>query len=233
MRTWERQWHLPDDLRGAFEEEYFSCRLAYGGRYDRANPPRKLASYLEEVRAAKPGGRLLDVGCAFGRFLAVAQPYYECEGLDVSRYAMERARRGLPNVQFHHGPIEEFVTDRRYDVVTCFDVLEHVPHADVAMRRLRDVLAPGGVLVAVIPVYDALMGWAVGLIDRDPTHLHRWGRRAWVEHLEATGLAVRRMKGIVRVPLPGYFLHRISERARGWAAVIMVTCVAADERRSR
>lgn len=219
---------LPDDLREAFEEEYFACPLAYGGRYDRANPSRKLASYLHEVREAKDGGRLLDAGCAFGRFLAVAQPSYECEGLDVSRYALERARNRLPSIPLYHAPIEEFITDRRYDVVTCFDMLEHVPRVDTALRRLRDVLAPGGVMVAVIPVYDGVMGWAVGLIDRDPTHLHRWGRRAWVDRLEAAGLSVRRIKGIVRIPLPGYFLHRISERARGWAAVVMVTCGAAD-----
>jgi 2-polyprenyl-3-methyl-5-hydroxy-6-metoxy-1,4-benzoquinol methylase len=132
---------LPDDLRGAFEEAYFACPLAYGGQYDRANPARKLASYLREVREAKPGGTLLDVGCAFGRFLEVAWPHYSCEGLDVSRYALAAARRRLPDVPLHHAAIEEFVTDRRYDVVTCFDVLEHVPQADLAMRRVRALLA--------------------------------------------------------------------------------------------
>ncbi|MGQ0549483.1 MAG: class I SAM-dependent methyltransferase [Armatimonadota bacterium] len=228
VRERETPRELPGDLHTAFEEEYFASPLAYGGQYDRANPPQKLASYLAEVREAKPGGRLLDVGCAFGRFLEVAQAHYRCEGLDVSRYALEHARRLVPAVPLYHGPIEEFVTDQRYDVVTCFDMLEHVPRIDVALQRLRDVLAPGGVMVAVIPVYDGMMGRAVSLIDRDPTHLHRWGRRAWVDRLEAAGLTVRRIKGIVRIPLPGYFVHRISERARGWAAVVMVTCGAAD-----
>lgn len=233
LRAGDSPRRLPDDLRAAFEEEYFACPQAYGGQYDRANPPRKLASYLTEVRAARPGGRLLDVGCAFGRFLTVAQPHYECEGLDVSGYALERARRQLPDIPLYHAPIEDFATDRRYDVVTCFDVLEHVPRVDLALRRIRGALAPGGVMVAVIPVYDALMGWAVGLIDHDPTHVHRWGRGTWVQRLEAAGLPVVRMKGIVRIPLPGYFLHRISERARGWAAVIVITCGAAHDGRSR
>ncbi|MGH2403753.1 MAG: class I SAM-dependent methyltransferase [bacterium] len=231
MRVGETPRHLPDDLGAAFEEEYFASPLPYGGQYDRANRQRKLASYLHEVREAKPGGRLLDVECAFGCFLSIAQPYYACEGLDVSRYALEHAQRRCPSYP-STAPIEEFVTDQRYDVVTCFDVLQHVPRVDVALQRLHDVLAPSGVVMAVIPVYDALMGWAVGLIDHDPTHLHRWGRRAWLNRLEAAGFNVRRMKGIVRIPLPGYFLHRISEGARAWAAVIMVTCGAVDERRS-
>lgn len=223
---------LPSDLRDAFEEAYFACPLAYGGQYDRANPSRKLASYLREVREAKPAGGLLDVGCAFGRFLEIAEPHYTCEGLDVSRYALERARARVPNVPLYHAAIEEFATDRRYEVVTCFDVLEHVPRVDVAMRRVRDLLAPGGVMVAAIPVYDSLLGWAVGLVDRDPTHLHRWSRRAWVERFGAAGLPVQRMKGILRVPLPGHFLHGISERARAWAAVILVVCGSAEGRGS-
>ncbi|MBI3998879.1 MAG: class I SAM-dependent methyltransferase, partial [Armatimonadetes bacterium] len=214
------------------EEEYFACPLAYGGQYDRANPPRKLASYLREVRAAKPAGWLLDVGCAFGRFLDVARAHYECEGLDVSRYALERARRLLPEVPLYHTAIQDFGTDKRYEVVTCFDVLEHIPELDLALGRLRDLLAPGGVLAAVIPVYDSPMGWAVGLVDRDPTHLHRWSRRDWVKRLEAAGFTVRTLKGILRVPLPGYFLHGISPLWSRWSAAIFVVCATAEEERA-
>jgi len=232
VRARRREEPFPDDLRDAFEEEYFECPLAYGGRYESANPHRKLTSYLREVREARGGGRLLDVGCAFGRFLEVARPYYACEGLDTSAYALERARKKVPDVPLYHAQIEKFVTDQRYDVVTCFDVLEHVPAIDLALRGVRELLAPTGVMVAAIPVYDSLMGRAVGFIDRDPTHLHRWGRREWAQRLEANGLRVLRMKGIVRVPLPGYFLHFTSERARSWAAVILFTCGTGDEGRA-
>lgn len=220
---------LPLDLRTAFEEAYFASPLAYGGRYDRANPPRKLASYLREVREAKPDGALLDVGCAFGRFLEVAAPHYTCEGLDVSRYALSHARRRVPDVPLYQAAIQDFVVDRRYDIITCFDVLEHVPELEQALSRLRALLAPEGVLVAAVPVYDTPMGWAVGMIDRDPTHLHRWSRDAWMNRLQTAGYSVRTMKGVVRIPLPGYFLHGISTRWRTWAAAILLVCTQAAE----
>lgn len=224
-RSSAASWLAPD-LRGAFEEEYFASPLAYGGRYERANPPRKLVSYLREVRVARPHGNLLDVGCAFGRFLEVAAPFYTCEGLDVSRYALVEARRRVPDVPLHHVAIQDFVADQRFDVITCFDVLEHVPELTQALVRLRALLAPGGLLVAVVPVYDTPLGWAVGMIDRDPTHLYRWSRHAWRERLRAAGLAPIDMKGVVRVPLPGVFVHTISPTWRLWAAAILLVCAA-------
>lgn len=217
------------DLRDAFEEDYFASPLAYGGRYEHANPPRKLASYLREVRAAAPDGRLLDVGCAFGRFLQVAAPFYVCEGLDVSRYALTVARRRVPDVPLHHGAIEDFTAGRYYDVVTCFDVLEHVPALGRALARLRRLLAPAGRLVAVVPVYDTPAGRAVGLIDRDPTHVHRWGRREWLERLRAAGFVPLVVKGVVRVPVPGFFVHGISRWWRAWAAAMLVVCAPRSE----
>jgi len=217
---------LAQDLRGAFEEEYFASPLAYGGRYERANPPRKLVSYLREVRMARPHGTLLDVGCAFGRFLEVAAPFYTCEGLDVSRYALVEAHRRVPDVPLHHVAIQDFVADRRFEVITCFDVLEHVPELTQALGRLRALLVPGGVLVAVVPVYDTPLGRAVGMIDRDPTHLHRWSRHAWLARLRAAGLAPIDMKGVVRVPLPSVFIHTISPTWRMWAAAILLVCAS-------
>jgi SAM-dependent methyltransferase len=217
------------DLRDAFEEDYFASPLAYGGRYEHANPPRKLASYLREVRRAAPGGRLLDVGCAFGRFLQVATPHYACEGLDVSRYALTVARRRVPQVPLHHGAIEDFTADERYDVVTCFDVLEHVPALGRALARLRGLLESDGRLVAVVPVYDTPAGRAVGLIDRDPTHVHRWSRQAWLERFRVAGFAPLVVKGVVRVPMPGFFVHGISRWWRAWAPAMLVVCAPRSE----
>jgi SAM-dependent methyltransferase len=217
------------DLHDAFEEDYFASPLAYGGRYEHANPHRKLASYLREVRTAAPGGRLLDVGCAFGRFLQVAAPFYACEGLDVSRYALAAARHRVPQVPLYHVAIEEFAGQGRYDVVTCFDVLEHVPALARALARLRGLLTPDGRLVAVVPVYDTPVGRAVGLIDRDPTHVHRWGRRQWIERLHAAGLMALVVKGVVRLPMPGFFVHGISRWWRAWAAAMLVVCAPRSE----
>ncbi|MBI3975431.1 MAG: class I SAM-dependent methyltransferase [Armatimonadetes bacterium] len=212
-----------------FDEDYFGARSNYGGRYDWYNPAHKIAGYLREIRRVRPDGALLDVGCAFGRFLERAREHYDCEGMDISAFALARARRRLPDVNLQQGRIEAFRSDRHYDVVTCFDVLEHVPDLDLALAGLRDLLRPGGILAIAVPVYDSPAGWAFGLLDRDPTHVHRRDRRFWLERLHAAGLRPVVFKGILRVPLPaGLFLHLISGAFRSLSSAIFVIALRAD-----
>jgi SAM-dependent methyltransferase len=210
----------------AFDEDYFTRVSNYAGRYDRYNPPHKIAGYLREIARFHPRGRLLDAGCAFGRFLEDARRVYDCEGVDISDYALRRARARLPGVRLHHAAIQRFRPGRTFDVVTSFDVLEHIPDVDRALAALRGLLAPGGILAVAVPVYDTPPGWAFSILDRDPTHLHRLGRREWLARLRAAGLRPVLAKGILRAPLPGYFVHAIGRAFWWFSSAILVICTA-------
>lgn len=211
----------------SFDQDYFTTVSNYAGRYDRYNPAHKIAGYLREIRRLRPSGTLLDAGCAFGRFLEEARRHFQCEGLDISDYALTLARKRLPDLVMHHHAIERFHPGRTYDVITCFDVLEHIPDLDRALASLRALLAANGVLALAVPVYDTPPGWGFGLIDRDPTHLHRWGRREWLRRLRAAGLEPIAAKGILRAPLPGYFVHAIGPLFWWFSSAIFVVCRAA------
>ena len=93
-------------------------------------------------------GRLLDVGCATGDFVRWALDQgWAAEGIDLSADAVaEGHRRGLP---LRAGTIEQLAATREdpYDVVTMWDVLEHLPTPAQALQDLHAVLKPGGVLV--------------------------------------------------------------------------------------
>ncbi len=207
-----------------FEQAYFTEVLDPGNRYDRHNPPHKFAGYLREIRRLRPHGSLLDVGCAHGRFLAAARDHYQCEGVEISEYALTLARKALPDIRLHHAPIETFQPGRVYDVVTCFDVLEHVPDLDAALHRLRGLLVPSGILVIAVPVYDSPPGWLIRMIDHDPTHIHCHGRRFWLERLLQAGFHPIVVQGILRVPIPGYFIHAISRLFLRFSSAIFVIC---------
>lgn len=90
-------------------------------------------------------GRVLDVGCGRMPFradiLATGARY---ESLDVE------AR--VPGVD-HLGDVQDLraIADATYDAVTCFEVLEHVPHPDRAVSELARILAPGGTLLVTVP----------------------------------------------------------------------------------
>lgn len=221
---------VPQRVSGAlfdaetFGQAYFTEGSNYGGRYDSYNPPHKIAGYLSEIRRLQPRGSLLDVGCAFGRFLQAARNDYVCEGVDISEYALRLAQERLADIPLHCSPIQSFQPGRTYDVVTCFDVLEHVPALDYVLRHLRMLLAPRGILAFAVPVYDSPPGWLFGLIDRDHTHVHRHGRRFWLEQLIQAGFEPIVFKGILRAPLPGYFVHKISPLLRWFSSAIFVIC---------
>ena len=98
-----------------------------------------------------PKGRLLDVGCGSGGFLAVAQQLgWDCFGLELDPAAVKAARqRGLD--------VEEGAYDRlvqypeRFDCIVCSHVLEHVHTPLDLLDKLGRALKPGGTLLLSAP----------------------------------------------------------------------------------
>jgi SAM-dependent methyltransferase len=211
-----------------FERSYFED--VYGAAYDRRNPAYKHRSYLREVQRVAPGGgALLDVGCAYGAFLREASETYDCAGCDVSAHAVQVASARLPSVRVFQSDVLGLPPAGEYDVVTCFDVLEHVPNLDSALVRLGRVLRPGGALTIAVPVYDTPVGKVAGLLDRDPTHVHKLSRHEWLERLEAAGFQGLRWSGILRYYFGGpLYLHWCSRAIRRFSSAILVTAVAPD-----
>jgi len=186
-----------------FEKDYFD--MAYGGEYERRNPYGKIVFYLREIRKMKPSGSLLDIGCAYGLFLAHARKYYHTTGCDISAHAIAEARRRLPDEDIFQADIETLSIDKTFDVITCFDILEHVEKLDKAFEKTRMLLKDGGILVLTVPVYDTFVGWIVGVLDRDETHIWKQSRNFWLEKLHTHGFKLIENIGLWRYYLVNRF----------------------------
>jgi len=82
---------------------------------------------------------LLDVGCGQGSLLAElcsAFPHVQPFGCDISVSALALARQNVPHGQFLALDITEEALDRKFDLVVCSEVLEHVPADMVALHNL-------------------------------------------------------------------------------------------------
>lgn len=213
---------MPSAPSGAFEADYF--RNVYRTEYDGRNPRYKHQSYVREVlQVARRGGKLLDIGCAYGAFIREAREAFDCTGCDISEHAVETAASRYPDQHFFPAEISAIPGDRRYDVVTCFDVLEHVPELDDALAKIKSLLNPGGVVVATMPVYDTLVGKGVGLLDKDPTHVHKNSRYWWLERLSQNGYEVVHWKGILRFYFGrGIYLHWCGGIVRRCSPAILI-----------
>jgi 2-polyprenyl-3-methyl-5-hydroxy-6-metoxy-1,4-benzoquinol methylase len=98
-------------------------------------------------------GRVLDVGCGAGGFLARIGSDHYATGLELDpRYVAVARNRGLNVIDC---PLEATEWDgERFDTITLWDVIEHVNDPLKTARRVRGLLAPGGVLLMDTPNRD-------------------------------------------------------------------------------
>jgi SAM-dependent methyltransferase len=129
------------------------------------------ARYLLAAQLAV-GARVLDVGCGvgYGAQLLARSGAREVTAFDLSAEAIGHAREFYadPVVTFHVRDATDFAFDGTFDLVTCFELIEHVPDQEAVFRCIKAALAPGGVLVMSTP--RALSG------PRNEFHTHEYTR---------------------------------------------------------
>src|SRR3972149_3054884 len=140
--------------------------------YERQNPAKKIEFYHRLVSEAtksisKP--RVLDIGCAFGGFLSSLDPNWELYGIDVSEYAVNKAREKLPKAHILVSNAMKIPFEKTFDVITAFDVIEHIQDLDQAAKSISLRLAPHGSFIFVVPVYDGPTGPIIRNLDKDTT----------------------------------------------------------------
>jgi O-antigen biosynthesis protein len=149
------------------------------------------AEHLARYRwacALVDGRRVLDAGCgtAYGSTLLARAGAAEVIGVDVAEDVLERARVQVPSiVELEAADVTQLpFADARFDVVVCFEVIEHVEDRDTALDELRRVLDPDGVLVISSPNRDVYPGG-------NPHHVHEYTPAEFLEALSARFAVVR------------------------------------------
>lgn len=105
-----------------------------------------IRSHLSTVAAEPAQVRLLDIGCAFGDFLAYANNLgWDVSGADISPHLVAEARKRGFTV--HEGDLAEIgLSPESYDVVTMWDVIEHLNDPQGFLKTIRPLLKPNGLL---------------------------------------------------------------------------------------
>jgi SAM-dependent methyltransferase len=158
-----------------------------------------------------PGGRVLDAGCGSGRTLEELVDYGEVSGLELNAEAAELARgRDLGEVVV--GRLEELPwAEETFDLITCLDVIEHVPDDVAALVELRRVCRPGGWLLVTVPAYQFL--WSRH--DEANHHYRRYARPSLQRAAGAAGWTVERVSAFNSVLLAPAAAVRLAQRRLG------------------
>lgn len=115
-----------------------------------------LRLHVTEVLGAARDLRILDVGCGAGVMSSFMCRFGSVTGTDFSAPAIRLAAAMEPRAQFFAGSLDTLPAAAPYDVVTLFDVLEHVPPAEyeTLFSRIGDLLTPGGWIILSTPHPD-------------------------------------------------------------------------------
>lgn len=128
--------------------------------------------------------KILDFGCAKGYLVkAFIELGYDCDGVDISEYAISQAPQEIRDRLFLYNP--ENLDNKYYDTVIAKDVFEHIEPKDLSkiLWELSDVTDR---IFCVVPLGDGEK-YIVPEYENDITHVIRQPKEWWVEHFKKSG----------------------------------------------
>lgn len=173
------------------------------------NPLR--LGYVEQ-RAGLADKTVVDVGCGGGILSeAMAARGARVTGIDLAESALQAAREHLQQsgleVEYLHSSVEQLAARRpgEFDVVTCMELLEHVPEPAALIADCARLVKPGGHLFFAT-INRTAKAWALAIVGAEyllsmlprgthsyerfvrPSELERWTRAAELVTLNSTGM---------------------------------------------
>lgn len=142
-------------------------------------------------------GRLLEIGCSYGKFLYTMKKLgWQCDGIEMSQHA-STIGRSLFNLNIVSKNIDEVEFDSNiYDAIIMRMVLEHVHSPNTVLKKIAHCLKPGGQLIIIVP---DISGFEARLFGRYfyslhlPNHLYHFSPETLNEYLKKHDLRINKI----------------------------------------
>ena len=147
------------DIYNIYKHKYFSSSRSVGYPDYTENRVIRIATFEFYFSLVRPylqnKNSALDIGCADGGFLDVlkAEKFENLEGVELNQEMFEDTGQ---HFKLFNQPIETVETGRQYDLITLFDVLEHIPDLKAAASNIHRFLDEKGIVVILTPDYNNL-----------------------------------------------------------------------------
>lgn len=149
------------------------------------------------------GKSALDIGCAYGYVVELLRDLgYSAYGMDLSKFALTKGKRYGRDLILGSG---EFlpVGPSSFDLVTCFETLEHMHHPESMLAMIHTILKSRGVfLFSTVNPYP--ISTIIQFLTRVPNSTHPSVRsvHGWIETLKAFKLKVEGFETFTLMPIP-------------------------------
>jgi SAM-dependent methyltransferase len=142
----------PEEMGRHYTEDYHKAIVA-GGEWA---GDRRWKDQVKMISQHKSGGAILDIGCSSGGFLgAMKGPAWKLYGIEMEESTAERAGAITGAEVFVGDAVAAPFLPASFDVITAFDLLEHVYAPRQFLAKVLEWLKPGGIFYAMMPNIDS------------------------------------------------------------------------------
>ncbi len=168
-----------------YDEDYHRAIMAAGEK----SAPNRWQRQRDVIAHRKKGGAILDIGCSSGGFLGTMKSgSWKLYGIAMEPSTAEKAKAATGAEVFVRDALDAPFPPESFDVITCFDVLEHVYRPRQFLTKVLEWLKPGGIFYAAVP---NIASWEARMLETYwygvelPRHLSHFSPRS-LRHVMAS-----------------------------------------------
>jgi SAM-dependent methyltransferase len=186
--VWLKNPPCPEEMFRHYTAAYDNLISAAG-----ENSPERWRDRKAALLPYKKSGTLLDLGCSSGAFLeSLRGGGWDLFGVEMSPESANQARERTGARVFTGDILDAHFGPSSFDVITCFDVFEHLYEPRRVMAKVAQWLKPGGVFYVLVPNIDSAEGRIFGTYWHGlelPRHLFHYSPQSLRFLAESAGLA--------------------------------------------
>lgn len=142
----------PEEMGRHYSEDYHRTIAAAG----ETGTERRWGRHRKVIQRHKTGGAILDIGCSTGGFLSTMRGgRWKLHGIEIASATAEKARASTGADVFVGDVLQAPFQPGSFDVITCFDLLEHVYQPRQFLAQVWQWLKPGGIVFTRLPNIDS------------------------------------------------------------------------------
>ncbi len=155
------------------------------------------------IKKYKPNGSLFDLGAGWGHFMLTGQQLgYDVYGIEISEQPYLYSKNDL-KLPVDHIDFFEMKEDKTFDIITMWDVLEHIDKADPFIEKCARINSKNGYIVIQVPQIDSYFAkkykdeWKMMSLD----HVNYFGKKTITQLLNKHGYEVECIKSSFEIKL--------------------------------